>query len=848
MPRTLEAQAPDSSPFIATLLANWPADRRQRRLAGIVVLLSGILFAAFVPFAKEPLAQVWAFIPIYASALVVIDLLTALLLFGQFRIAGSRAVLALAAGYLFTALMTIAHGVSFPGLFAPTGLLGAGTQTTAWLYMCWHGGFPLFVVAYAACAKRGSRDVGRASRERSIAAAVVAVGLIVGGLVLFVTSGHDALPTIMQGNRYTPLMIGVVSVVWLVCALALAVLLSRRRPYTVLDQWLMVVMCAWLFDVALSAVFNAGRFDLGFYSGRIYGLLAASFVLAVLVIENGTLYARLAEVHAEERRRASDLQSLSTQLEATNSRFAEANRQLREQTRLKSEFLANMSHELRTPLNAIIGFADLLKEGTGTTADRRNFAGHVFQSGHHLLALVNDLLDLSKIEAGKAELVLESVDLDATLSVVTGLLMHQAHAKGIRLEVDAGRLGTVRADTRRLKQILLNLVSNAMKFTPKGGRVTIGARAVDRADVEQRPPDPESSVRLPLPPSAFARFLEIGVSDTGIGIAPDGLRALFAPFTQIPNAITHSGEGTGLGLAMVHRLAELHGGSVGVTSRPGSGSTFTVWIPWRAEVHEVLPEIAEQGVIANGPVALVVEDDAAAAALMRVQLEAQGFAVRQVDSAEAALKLIDAFVPDLITLDIVLPGMDGWEFLGRLKETARWEAVPVVVVSVAADQGRGFSLGAAMVLQKPVDREAFARGLDRLGFARSASNVSVLVIDDDPAAVDLLASQLRQRDYVVLRAPGGREGIDLARRYRPDLITLDLEMPEISGFDVVEALKGSPATAQIPIIVVTARELTRHDRDVLNGQVLDIVGKADFNHGSFIGEVQRARARASSPS
>ncbi|HKX40435.1 MAG TPA: response regulator [Burkholderiaceae bacterium] len=818
-----------------------------------MLLLSAILFAASLPFAKQPLAPVAAFIPIYQTALVVNDLLTAVLLFGQFRIAGSRAVFALAAGYLFTALMTIAHALSFPGLFAPAGLLGAGPQTTAWLYMLWHGGFPLFVLAYVVYAGRGSRDVGRATRDRSIAAAVAAIVLIVCGLVLFATSGHDTLPQVMEGNRATPLLSVFVSVVCLAGVLALVALARRPRPYTVLDLWLMVVMFAWLLDVALSAMLNAGRFDVGFYAGRIYGLLAASFVLGVLVIENGTLYAKLAEVHAEERRRASDLQSLSTQLEATNSRLGDANRRLQEQTRLKSEFLANMSHELRTPLNAIIGFSDLLKEGVAATeADRRNFAGHVHQSGHHLLALVNDLLDLSKIEAGKAELSWDSVDLNATLAVVTGLMMHQARSKGIRLEAQTGPLGTIRADTRRLKQVLLNLVSNAMKFTPEGGQVTIALRAVEREQIELSPPDAQqASLRLPLPPGPYRRYLEIAVSDTGIGIAPDALRTLFTPFTQIPNAVTRSGEGTGLGLAMVHRLAELHGGSVGATSTPGQGSTFTVWIPWREQAHaaaSAVPQgIAEHGLIPAGPVALVVEDDDAAAALMRAQLEAEGFAVRQVATAEAALALVEVFVPDLITLDIVLPGMDGWEFLGRLRETARWEAVPVVVVSVAADQGRGFSLGAAMVLQKPIDRDALAKGLDRLGFTTGgSSNVSVLVIDDDPAAVDLLANQLRQRDHVVLRAPGGREGIDLARRYRPDLITLDLEMPEVSGFDVVEALKSSPATAQIPIIVITARELTRRDRELLNGRVHDIVGKADFSNGWFIGEVQRARARVGS--
>jgi DNA-binding response OmpR family regulator len=239
----------------------------------------------------------------------------------------------------------------------------------------------------------------------------------------------------------------------------------------------------------------------------------------------------------------------------------------------------------------------------------------------------------------------------------------------------------------------------------------------------------------------------------------------------------------------------------------------------------------------------VVEDDDDAASLMRAQLEAKGFAVRQVASAEAALALVDEFMPDLITLDILLPDMDGWAFLSRMKASA-WEVVPVVVVSVVADQGLGFSLGASLVLQKPITRDALAQGLERLGLAPGARrDVTVLVIDDDAAVVELLAEQLRQSDCVVLRALGGSEGIDLARRFRPDLITLDLEMPHVNGFDVVEALKGSASTAQIPIVVVTGKDLTARGREKLNGHVLDIVGKGESDHGRFIGEVERALSR-----
>ena len=285
--------------FLSTL----PAGSRERRVAVVVAAVSAAIFVASVPFAKVQLAPVWAFIPVYESALVVNDLITAVLLFGQFSFLKSRALLLLASGYLFTAFIAVAHALTFPGLFAPTGLLGAGPQSTAWLYMFWHGGFPLIVVGYALLKERG-HETNQTRRRAGTAVlfSVAVVLVVVCGLTLLATMGQQSLPAIMQGNRYTPAMIVVVSSVWALSVVALACL-WRRRPRTVLDVWLMVVMCAWFFDVALSAVLNAGRFDLGFYAGRIYGLLAASFVLIMLVVENSMLYGRLVEAHGKHARR-----------------------------------------------------------------------------------------------------------------------------------------------------------------------------------------------------------------------------------------------------------------------------------------------------------------------------------------------------------------------------------------------------------------------------------------------------------------------------------------------------------------------------------------------------------------
>jgi len=827
----------------AALLATWPAGPGERRLALAIVLVSLAFFAVVAPLAKQPMARVWAFIPAYEAALALNDFITVILLYGQYRSAGSKAMLVLASGYLFTALTTVVHALTFPGLFSDAGLLGAGPQTTAWLYMFWHGGFPLFVMAYALLQREplaGTAPPKQLAFPIAVAATIVSAAVL--AFTLLATTGHDALPSIMQGNGYTPVMKAVVGSVWLSSLVALA-LLWRRRPHSVLDLWLMVAMCAWNLDVALSAMLNAGRFDLGFYVGRVYGLLAASFVLGVLLLENGLLHARLAAAHSHERRRASELQRLSERLESLNA-------QLLEQTRLKSEFLANMSHELRTPLNAVIGFSDLLKDGNAGGPDKqRQFATHIYESGNHLLSLINDILDLSKIEAGKVEITLEPVHAESALGDAVALLGSQARTKGVRLKLDAHRpLGVLLVDKRRIKQILLNLLSNAMKFTPQNGEVVLSAAIVDRTRAATALPGLHDGMRMPLPASDVERFLEISVSDTGIGIAPDELRQLFAPFVQIPNALTRSIEGTGLGLVMVHRLAQLQGGTVAVTSEAGRGSCFTVWLPWRESTDSEIavpaqaPPLNKQAAVR--PFALVVEDNDAASTLMKAQLEVKGFQVRRVATAEEALALVDECVPDLITLDILLPGMDGWEFLARIKEIPSWECVPVVVVSIVADQGLGFSLGAALVLQKPVGRAALTRGLKRLGFIPDRDrDITVLVIDDDASAVELLATHLHQTGYVVLRANGGRQGIDLAQRFRPDLITLDLEMPGVNGFDVVEALKGNPSTASIPIVIMTAKDLTPADRHQLNGHILNIVGKADFNHARFVSEVQRALSR-----
>jgi PAS domain S-box-containing protein len=291
--------ADDRNIFLSTL----PATARERAAALAVVGVSSVLFAVAVPFAGTPLIQIPAFVASYQSALAIIDLITAILLFSQFAILRSWALLLLASGYLFTAAAAIAHALSFPGLFAPTGLFNAGSQTTVWLYMAWHGGFPILVFGYALLKHRDGGPKIRGSVGSAILGSVVAVGVAITIVVWIVTSQHDLLPTLLSRGQDTPIMVGVVSTVWFL-NLAALLLLLLRRPYSVLDVWLMVVMCAWMFDIALSALVNVARFDLGFYAGRIYGLCAAIFVLAVLLVDNVGLQAQITHLFAVLRQRA----------------------------------------------------------------------------------------------------------------------------------------------------------------------------------------------------------------------------------------------------------------------------------------------------------------------------------------------------------------------------------------------------------------------------------------------------------------------------------------------------------------------------------------------------------------
>jgi len=538
-----------------------------------------------------------------------------------------------------------------------------------------------------------------------------------------------------------------------------------------------------------------------------------------------------------------------TELKRFEQTLQQKNAELEDASRMKSEFLANMSHELRTPLNAIIGFSEVLGDGLlgEMTEKQRGFIGDIFGSGKHLLSLINDILDLSKVEAGKMLLDLEPVQVSGLFANSLSIIREKAAARRIRLTMDAASdLGTVRCDARKVKQIVYNLLSNAVKFTSERGDVTLHAGRVPRAAVGLSSTGWPSR-HFPLPDNDFQEFLKINVTDSGIGISPEGLERLFKPFNQIDSGLARKFEGTGLGLAMIKLLAELHGGTVGAESAVGKGSSFTVWLPMRdaeepARATGITPALPLASPIPGERTALVVEDDLKSAGLIGVQLEAEGFTVVHAETAEAALELAARQPPSLITIDIMLPNMDGWELLGRLKQTPALCHIPVVIISIVADPIKGFALGAAAVLQKPILRQELYDALGTLGMFPLAPGraLTILAVDDDPRAVDLVAAYVSDLASTVMRAYGGQEAIDVARRELPDLIVLDLMMPVVSGFDVVEALSTEPKTARIPILVVTSKHITADDRNRLNGYVSTIMEKGDFDGGRLAAEVRRA--------
>jgi signal transduction histidine kinase/CheY-like chemotaxis protein len=497
--------------------------------------------------------------------------------------------------------------------------------------------------------------------------------------------------------------------------------------------------------------------------------------------------------------------TMQAEQEALTRRLSETVEALRAASRAKSDFLASMSHELRTPLSAILGFSDLMRHEPkveDSVSVPIEWVEHVHRGGEHLLALVNDVLDLSKVEAGRMELRYESFDLGTAVAELVNGVRPLADRKELTIVADVGSFPLV-ADRGRFRQVLYNLVSNAIKFTPQGGRITITA-------VEE------------------AEDIRLTVTDNGVGIAASDLPLIFDEFKQVGLAKDRE-DGTGLGLALAQRLLQAHGGSIDVASTVGEGTTFTVLLPRRSEpAGATSTEPARPEPAAGDPAdILVIEDDPSAVRLLREYLEPVGYRLRFAADGEQGLAMAAAQPPLAILLDVLVPRVDGWEVLRTLKADTQLRDIPVVMVTVVDEREVGLALGAVDYLVKPVQRDALLACLERLGLKAAATErpPRILAVDDEPAALQLVEGYLAGSGYDLIQASSGREALDLVQEHDVDLVICDLLMPDIDGFEVVAQLKADARTAPIPILICTAHDLSPSEKDRLHGQILGIVSK-----------------------
>ncbi len=494
--------------------------------------------------------------------------------------------------------------------------------------------------------------------------------------------------------------------------------------------------------------------------------------------------------------------------------------------RSKSQFLANMSHELRTPLNAIIGYSELLSEEAGDREVKEFIPDleKIRLAGKHLLALINDVLDLSKIEAGKLELELDDFEVDRVLREVTTTIKPLVQKNGNRFELTVGdKIGTMHADEMKVRQILFNLLSNASKFTEGG---------VIRLSVERQSSDD-------------GEWLCFRVTDTGAGMTEEQLGRVFEAFSQADASISRKYGGTGLGLTIIRKFCAIMGGSISADSEPGKGSEFTVLLPARVRLETTAADRDDRSgaaEVVDGPTVLVIDDDADVRRLMTKFLRRDGFNVVTAASADEGIALARRHSPVAITLDVIMPGKDGWTTLSELKADPQLAGIPVVMHTILDEEQLGYTLGATAYLTKPIDREQLRTVLAPY---HSAGSRRVLLIEDDVETREVFTRVLSKDGWTVIEARNGRIGLERIEESLPDVILLDLMMPEMDGFEFVETMRRNDDWSSVPIIVVTAKNLTEEDHARLNSSVQEIIRKSSRDIAQVLRAV-RAHVQAAS--
>ena len=544
------------------------------------------------------------------------------------------------------------------------------------------------------------------------------------------------------------------------------------------------------------------------------------------IIGGGDLKHRI-RIHSRDElgELAQAFNSMADNLMAARGKFEEARMSAVRANETKSAFLASMSHELRTPMNAIIGYSEMLLE----EAEDDNLDAYaddlkkIRSAGQHLLALINDVLDLSKIEAGKMNMFLETFEVAPMVEDVAVTVQPLAANKDNTFEVQVAEdTGTMRADKTKVRQTLFNLLSNAMKFTEKG-TVTL---SVQRRKVKNR------------------SLIVFEVSDTGIGMNADQIKRVFDEFSQAEDSTSSTYGGTGLGLPISRKFCRMMGGDILVRSKPGQGTTFTASIPVKVkEPQEVddgkvaahLDLGASSGSFRVGSTVLAIDDDPAVLDLTQRYLSRQGFQVVTALNGRVGLELAEKVNPVAITLDVVMPGMDGWEVLSALKRNPKTAEIPVILMTILDEQEEAFRLGASEYMTKPVDRAKLAELVHKLQTERQSG--TVLVVEDEDATRELMRRELQSLGWDVIEAENGRVALDRIGDPRPDLVLLDLMMPEMDGFEFLKRLRAMPDGYRIPVLVVTAMELSKEDRLRLNGYMTTVLEKDDKSRDQLLGEV-----------
>src|SRR3984957_12278664 len=511
----------------------------------------------------------------------------------------------------------------------------------------------------------------------------------------------------------------------------------------------------------------------------------------------------------------------TTQLAVANKELDLRNREVERATQMKSKFLASMSHELRTPLNAIVGFSDLLSDGTPgeLNVKQKRFVNHIKQGSTHLLQLINDILDLSKIEAGQLELRSEEFLVKDALPEVLSTIHPLAMAKNIRVEQKVESKSLVKSDRVRFKQILYNLLSNAVKFTPKDGLIRI--ECVDHWD-----------------------FVRMSVTDTGIGIRPEDQKVVFEEFRQIEGSADRAQEGTGLGLAITKRLVEQQGGQISVESELGKGSRFTFTLLAAEPTSKVRPvvEPAISSIVTPSsrltPLVLIVDDEGPARELLASYLEPE-YRVVMAESGAEAIKKAKQLRPDAITLDVLMPGSNGFETLAALRKNSETANIPVIILSIVDQKQVGFALGAADYLIKPVRKSALLEAIRRHVPSPADEDSSILLVDDDPKDLELIGEALRSAGYETQAVRSGTRALEVLANKVVGAILLDLLMPGMDGFQVIRHVRQEPAFRQLPILVMTAKNLSQDEIALLSRETQGLLQKGGSWKEQLIAEVGR---------